>query len=199
MRFLLTFSILGILVLSGCSRSGSSAASLSNADLEQAIKARMAAEPELASAISVSAAAGNHEVTLSGAVPSESLRAEAIQIAKSSHDGLIVIDKIDVKPHELTRDEYTADMARRARETAKAVGETVGDSIDDAWIYAKITAKLIGNSETPARKIEVDVVNKVVTLRGHVDNVAEKNEAERIAKETEGVERVRNLLKVAVG
>jgi len=199
MRVLLTFSVLGILVLSGCSRSGSSAAGPSNADLEQAIKARMAAEPELATAISVSAAVDNNEVTLSGAVPSESLRAEAIQIAKSSRDGLIVIDKIDVQPRELSRNEYTADMAREAREKARAIGETVGDSIDDAWIYTKIMAKLIGNSETPARKIDVDVVNKVVTLRGHVDNVAAKDEAERIAKETEGVERVRNLLKVVVG
>ena len=199
MRVLLTFSVLGILVLSGCSRSGSSAAGPSNADLEQAIKARMAAEPELASTISVSAAVDNNEVTLSGAVPSESLRAEAIQIAKSSRDGLIVIDKINVQPRELSRSEYTADMAREAREKARAIGETVGDSIDDAWIYTKIMAKLIGNSETPARKIDVDVVNKMVTLRGHVDNVAAKDEAERIAKETEGVERVRNLLKVVVG
>ena len=199
MRFLLAFSFLGILVLSGCSRSGSSAAGPGNADLEQAIKARMAAEPELAGAISISAAADPNEVTLSGMVPSESLRAEAIQIAKSSRDGLIVIDKIDVKPRELSRSDYTADMAREAREKARAIGETVGDSIDDAWIYTKIMAKLIGNSETPARKIDVDVVNKVVTLRGHVDNVAAKEEAERIAKETEGVERVRNLLKVVVG
>jgi hyperosmotically inducible periplasmic protein len=199
MRVLLTFSVLGILVLSGCSRSGSSAAGPSNADLEQAIKARMAVEPELATSISVSATADNNEVTLSGAVPSESLREEAIQIAKSSRSGLIVIDKIDVKPRELSRSEYTADMAREAREKARAIGETVGDSIDDAWIYTKVMAKLIGNSETPARKIDVDVVNKVVTLRGHVDNVAAKDEAERIAKETEGVERVRNLLKVVVG
>lgn len=199
MRFLLTFSFLGILVLSGCARSGSSAAGPSNADLEQAIKARMAAEPELASAVSVSAGTDANEVALSGTVPSESLRAEAIQIAKSSRDGLIVIDKIDVKPRELSRSEYTADMAREAREKARAIGETVGDSIDDAWIYTKIMAKLIGNSETPARRIDVDVVNKVVTLRGHVDNVAAKEEAEHIARETEGVERVRNLLKVVVG
>jgi hyperosmotically inducible periplasmic protein len=199
MRVLLTLSILGILALSGCSRSGTSAAGPSNADLEQAIKTKMAAEPELGGALSVSVAVDNSEVTLSGTVPSESLREEAIQIAKSSRDGLIVIDKIDVKPRELSRSEYTADMAREAREKAKAIGETVGDSIDDAWIYTKVMAKLIGNSETPARKIDVDVVNKVVTLRGHVDNAAAKEEAERVARETEGVERVRNLLKVAAG
>jgi len=199
MRVLVTFSILGILILSGCSRSGTTAASPSNSDLEQAIKSKMAAAPELVNAINVSANVDKNEVTLSGTVPSESLRTEAVQIAKSSREGVIVTDKIDVNPRELTRSDYTAEMAREAREKAKAAGETIGTSIDDAWIHTKITAKLVGNSETPARKINVDVVNKVVTLRGTVNNVAAKEEAERIAKETEGVERVRNLLKVAVG
>jgi hyperosmotically inducible periplasmic protein len=159
----------------------------------------MAAEPELARAISVSANADKKEVTLSGTVPSEPLRTEAVRLAKSSGEGLIVTDKIDVKPRELARSDYTAEMARDAREKAKASGETVGESIDDAWIHTKITAKLIGDSQTPARKINVDVVKKVLTLRGTVESAAAKEEAERIAKETEGVLRVRNLLKVAVG
>jgi osmotically-inducible protein OsmY len=138
-------------------------------------------------------------VVLTGVVPTESLRTEAVQLTKSAQDGLVVTDRIDVKPHELSRSEYTEDMAREAREKAKALGQTIGDSIDDAWIHTKITAKLIGNSQTPARKIDVDVVNKVVTLRGTVESAAAKEEAERIAKETEDVQRVRNLLKVAVG
>jgi osmotically-inducible protein OsmY len=199
MRVVLTFSMLGILALSGCSRSGTNAAGPSNSDLEQAIKAKMAAEPELARAISVRANADKKEVTLSGTVPSESLRTEAIRLAKSSGEGLILTDTIDVRPRELARSDYTAEMAREAREKAKALGQTIGDSLDDAWIHTKITAKLIGNSQTPGRKIDVDVVNRVVTLRGTVESAAAKEEAERIAKETEGVQRVRNLVKVAVG
>jgi osmotically-inducible protein OsmY len=39
----------------------------------------------------------------------------------------------------------------------------------------------------------------VVTLRGEVTTAAAKAEAERIAKETENVKRVRNLLKVTAG
>ena len=199
MRVLLAFSILGILVLSGCSQSGTSTAGPTNADLEQSIKAKMATQPELASAISVSAHADKNEVTLSGTVPTDSLRTEAVQKAKSSQPGLVVTDKIDVKPRELTRNDYTAEMARETRERAKSGGDTIGESIDDAWIHTKITAKLIGNSDTPARKINVDVVNKVVTLRGQVNSAAAKAEAERIAKETEGVQRVRNLLRVIAG
>ena len=199
MRVLLTFAIVAVLTLSGCTRNGTSAAAPTDSDLEQAIKAKMASEPELASAISVSANAQRNEATLTGTVSTEALRTEAVQLAKSSRDSLVVTDKIDVKPREPSRSEYTAEMAREAREKAKAAGEAVGDSIDDAWIHTKITAKLIGNTQTPAHKIDVDVVNAVVTLRGTVDNTAAKQEAERIATETEGVKRVRNLLKVAVG
>jgi len=82
------------------------------------------------------------------------------------------------------------------REKAKSAGDTLGKSIDDTWIHTKITTKLIGNSETPARKINVDVVNGVVTLRGAVETPTAKEEAERVAKTTDGVKRVRNLLKV---
>ena len=59
-----------------------------------------------------------------------------------------------------------------------------------------VSTKLIGNSETPARKINVDVVNGVVTLGGAVETATAKEEAERVAKTTDGVKRVRNLLKV---
>ena len=98
---------------------------------------------------------------------------------------------------ERTRSEYTEEEAREERERAKGAGETIGDTLDDAWIHTKIVAKLIANTTTPERKINVDVVNNVVTLRGTVDNAEEKATAERIAKETEGVTQVRNQLKVA--
>jgi len=89
-------------------------------------------------------------------------------------------------------------MAREAREKATSAGDTLGKTIDDAWIHTKITTKLIGNSETPARKVNVDVVDGVVTLRGVVETSTAKEEAERVAKTTDGVKRVRNLLKLKV-
>ncbi len=64
--------------------------------------------------------------------------------------------------------------------------------------YLLTLPKLIGDTDTPARKINVDVVNQVVTLRGKVGSASERLEAERIAKETDGVKRVVNLLKVVV-
>ena len=91
---------------------------------------------------------------------------------------------------------YTEEQAREERARAKENKETIGDTLDDAWIHTKIVAKLIANSKTPERKINVDVVKNAVTLRGSVDSAEEKAEAERIAKETEGVQKVTNQLKV---
>ena len=92
---------------------------------------------------------------------------------------------------------YTEEQAREERARAKENKETIGQSLDDAWIHTKIVAKLIGDTQTPERKINVDVVNGDVTLRGTVDTAQAKTEAERVAKETDGVKKVVNQLKVS--
>ena len=91
---------------------------------------------------------------------------------------------------------YTEEQAKEERARAKQNKETIGDTLEDAWIHTKIVTKLIANSKTPERKINVDVVNNAVTLRGTVDTAEEKAEAARMAKETEGVTKVTNQLKV---
>jgi len=91
---------------------------------------------------------------------------------------------------------YSEEQAKQERARAKENKETVGDTLEDAWIHTKIVTQLIGDSQTPERKINVDVVNNEVTLRGAVDTPEAKAEAERIAKGTEGVKKVTNQLKV---
>jgi len=94
------------------------------------------------------------------------------------------------------RGQYTEQQAREERARAKQNKETIGDTLDDAWIHTKIVAKLIGDTKTPERKINVDVVNNAVTLRGSVDTAEARTEAERVARGTEGVTKVVNQLKV---
>jgi len=91
---------------------------------------------------------------------------------------------------------YTEEQAREEREKAKANKETIGQSLEDAWVHTKVVAQLIGDSKTPERNINVDVVEGAVTLRGQVDTAEAKSEAERVAKETDGVKSVKNELKV---
>jgi hyperosmotically inducible periplasmic protein len=186
------------LALAGCSKQS---AKLTDSDLERDINARMDQRPELKD-VKVSANIDKNEATISGTVATEAARNAAVDLAKASHPGLTVTDKIDVKPRDLAdlpRSEYTEEMAREARVKSKEAGDNLGNSLDDAWIHAKITAKLTVNSATPARKINVDVVDQVVTLRGEVNSPASKREAEDIAKSTDGVKRVVNRLKIIAG
>lgn len=202
MRTLLLPITAGFLLLGACSQPGSTTSANVSTDsqLQQDIQGRLNADPDLSAAkLDVDAHAKDNRVTLSGTVPSESLRTRAVEMAKAGRPGLEVTDKIDVKPREVSRSEYTEEMARDARERAKASGDTVGSSINDAWIHTKISSKLVTDKDTPARKINVDVVDGVVTLRGQVGTADAKAEAARIAMETDGVKRVRNQLIVRAG
>jgi hyperosmotically inducible periplasmic protein len=202
-RFLLLSLLLCLSLQVACNRGTTSEAAreqrgtLTDSDLKNEIIAKLNSTPELRDAISVDADADHNVVTLSGTVESETMRSRAVQLAKSAHPRLVVEDKIDVRPRELTRSDYTEEQARQEVQKAKARNETVGDSVDDAWIHAKIVGKLITDLTTPERKINVDVNHNMVTLRGTVENATQKQEAERIARETDGVKGVNNLLKIS--
>ena len=76
------------------------------------------------------------------------------------------------------------------------MGDKLGASLDDAWIYTKIEAKLAGNSDAPLRKINVDVSSGVVTAAragclGHGEAASG-----RLRAATEGVKEVNDLLTV---
>ena len=170
---------------------------MADSELKDKIKARFDSDARLKAAdLSVSADADKNEATISGVVGTQALRTKAIDLAKEASPGLILIDKIDVKPRELTREEFTEERAREEMEKARVTGEKLGDSLDDAWIHTKLVAKLITDADMPGRKINVDVVNNVVTLRGIVYTAEQRAEAERIARNTGGVKRVVNKLKV---
>jgi hypothetical protein len=72
-----------------------------NAKLEKAVKTMFDADAQLRTAnLSVSADVTKNEVTLSGTVDSEALRAKAVELAKSAHVGVIVNNKINVRPSQ---------------------------------------------------------------------------------------------------
>jgi osmotically-inducible protein OsmY len=197
MRIILFSSVAAILLLSACSDTGRTVTARPNSDLEQAIQSRLSADPQIqAAGIHVSASADKNEATLSGTVSSEDVRLRAVDLAKAASPGLIVTDKIEVKPREVARSEYTEDMANEARAKAKAAGDQIDRKLDDAWIYTKVKTKLATDSNTPARTINVDVRDGIVTLRGQVPSVSAKQEAGHVAIDTDGVKRVHNFLKV---
>lgn len=74
--------------------------------------------------------------------------------------------------------------------------QSTGEYIDDTAISAKVKTALIEDSDTKARDIQVETYKGVVQLSGFVDSSSEKAEAERLAKQVAGVERVDNKLSV---
>jgi osmotically-inducible protein OsmY len=170
---------------------------MTDSDLKTKVENELKADPKINDLnLSVKADADENRVELSGTVPSESIRMQAVQMARAAHPGLTIDDKIDVKPTVANRSEYTPEMARTEVERARSHKESVGSGADDAWIHAKIVAQLLTDKDTPERKINVDVDRNIVTLRGTVPTAEAKEEAGRIAKETDGVKRVNNMLKV---
>ena len=69
-------------------------------------------------------------------------------------------------------------------------------AVDDTAITTKVKSKLATDSQTSAIRISVETKNGVVTLTGDVPNDTEKTKAEALAKNTEGVKRVQNEIKV---
>jgi hyperosmotically inducible protein len=97
-----------------------------------------------------------------------------------------------------------ADTARRqgaelASETAKKAGEVatkVEDTVAEGALTAKIKSKMILDDNLKAGAINVDTNGTVVTLTGVVRSEAERQRAERLAKETKGVTEVIDKLEI---
>jgi osmotically-inducible protein OsmY len=69
-----------------------------NAKLEEAVQAKLDSDDQIKrEKLTVHADVTRNQITISGAVSSEALRAKALELAKSAHAGVIVSDKMTVK------------------------------------------------------------------------------------------------------
>jgi hyperosmotically inducible protein len=86
-----------------------------------------------------------------------------------------------------------------ARDAGDAVGnalERTGEFVSDAAVTTAVKTKVLADTATPGLKIEVDTKDGVVTLNGTVRTRAEADRAAMLARETNGVKRVVNKLKI---
>jgi osmotically-inducible protein OsmY len=80
---------------------GAGSPSSANAKLEKVVKAKFDSDEQLKSAnLSVVADVTKNEVTLSGTVDSEAMRAKAVELAKTAQVGVIVTNRISVKQRQ---------------------------------------------------------------------------------------------------
>jgi hyperosmotically inducible protein len=196
----LTAACVAIMFSVGCSMQANrnaSADSLSDDQLKSLVKTRLQSDASISRlGLGVDADAPHSAVELSGVAYTERQRTRAVELAKGVREGIAVHDKIEVKPSQIPRDLFDDDMMKDAKAEAAKMGDEMGSTADDAWIHTKIVTQLIADKDTPERKINVDVMDSIVTLRGNVPTRQAKEQAETIAKGVEGVKKVNNKLLV---
>lgn len=96
----------------------------------------------------------------------------------------------------MTKEEYEKNKAACEKDRGSS---TIGQGIQDSWLWTKTRAALAAADDLRDSTINVDVVNDVVTLKGTVASAAQKASAEKVAKGIEGVKSVKNELQVRAG
>lgn len=75
-------------------------------------------------------------------------------------------------------------------------GKTAGQTMSDASISTAVQAKLTNDKASNFTRIDVDTERGVVNLSGVVETQAQRDRAERLARQVEGVARVNNNLQI---
>lgn len=73
---------------------------------------------------------------------------------------------------------------------------SVGETIDDGLVTAKVKAALLADKDVKGLDVRVETRNGVVTLSGEVDSLAQSDIAARVTRQVAGVASVENRLTV---
>jgi hypothetical protein len=98
----------------------------------------------------------------------------------------------------ISQEEYEKDKETFGQK-AKDLGDKVGSSLADGWLWAKTRGTLVATSGVTSSGINVDVNNGVITLRGTVPSADEIKKVDAAVKGVGGSKGVQNQLKVAAG
>lgn len=93
----------------------------------------------------------------------------------------------------VNREDYDKNRAEYERDKGSS---TIGQGVNDSWIWFKTKTALAAADDLRDSTINVDVVNDKITLRGTVATAAQKTSAETVAKSIEGQKGVDNKLTV---
>jgi hyperosmotically inducible periplasmic protein len=124
-------------------------------------------------------------VTLRGRVENEQAESEAVRLAQR-------VDGVRDVRSEIT----VVDAAQASDRTDRDPARDETGAVESAWITTKIQAKYFMDRDIKARNIDVTTRNGVVTISGTVENEAQRQEALRLARDTEGAIDVRDGLRI---
>ncbi|MBD9483416.1 BON domain-containing protein [Pseudomonas sp. PDM14] len=125
----------------------------------------------------------NGTARLTGKVETQVEKDLAEQVALSIEG----VDEVD--------NQLQLDAALKPRESGKKLD--FAQRFDDASLTATVKSKLLWNSSTEALDIAVKTEHGVVTLSGQAGSAAAKELAGQLAQNTNGVQRVNNLLSIS--
>ena len=200
------------------------ACSASDPGITTAVKSKLAAD-DTVKAYQIDVDTSGSVVTLSGAVETQAAKDRAVQLARETDGVASVNDRLTVNPgataEARTREagseaaaatssatdsasDKASDAAEKIGEAARATGAAVTQAardaapvVADAGITAAVKTRLLADPDVAGLRIDVDTKDKIVTLSGNVQSAAQVAAAEKIARETTGVVRVVNNLRVA--
>lgn len=174
----LTCAIAVVLLTVACAKS--------DVGITTSVKSRLAAD-DTVKAYQINVDTKEGVVTLTGEVPSQAAKETAVQVTRATDGVVSVVDNLTIA---------TAAADRGLGDSAAATAGRVGDVASDAMITSSLKTKFLADPDVAALKIDVDTANGIVTLTGNVKTAAERDEALRIARETDGVKSVVDRLKV---
>lgn len=93
----------------------------------------------------------------------------------------------------VSRSEYDKNRTEYEKDRGSS---TIGQGLNDSWIWFKTRAALAAADDLRDSTINVDVVDDKITLKGTVANAAQKASAEKVAKSIEGQTGVKNELAI---
>jgi hyperosmotically inducible protein len=139
-------------------------------------------------------------VTLRGTVDRAAAKEQAVAIARRTDGVRNVVDQITVSSQAAAT---TGDLTDTAKEAARDARDKAGDAasktgavLTDAAVTTAVKSKFLADTAISGLKIDVDTTDGVVTLKGTVASKAEADRAVSVARNTDGVKRVINNLRV---
>lgn len=161
-----------------------------------AVNARLAADDEV-STYNIDVETADGVVTLTGEVNDARARERAIELARNTDGVRDVIDRITVAGGATPKTGSDANLpATEGQRGPVAPPDPQGDPTANVVLTSKVKTRLLADKTIPGLKIGVDSRDGVVTLTGTVSSEAEKTKALRIARETDGVQKVVDELKI---
>lgn len=155
----------------GCATSRPIDVQADDALITSKVEAKLAADPQTNN-FEVDVDTLNGVVRLRGLVETEAERREAEHLARATEGVRSVDNQLQL-----------GDLS-------------VGENASDAWLVTKVKSKLLADPEVNSFDIDVDALGGEVILSGVVTAARVRQEAERIARATDGVKSVRNEIRV---